>query len=174
MPISDLPLCFQIQMQALFLINTSPPFVSLPLALWLVSLHSAYPLHSLSPFHLIPSCSQFAFSIFETLWSHCQPRDPPRDWTLGLLTFFLSPLYISPYNVINPLPLSLSLSLHPLHHPPPPGPAYLAPFLFLLAVLFLFKEKRKEKKFFGQGWSKSFVTWYSLLGPSLPFFDSFS
>lgn len=120
---SDLPLCFQfqIQMQNSSLGNLtflSPFFVFL----FLLSLFLASLLRSLSPFHLIPSCSQFAFSISKCFEANASREiPPPRDWTLGLLTFF-SPLYISPYCVINPPPLSLS--------PPPPGPAYLAPFLF--------------------------------------------
>lgn len=100
---SDLPLCFQfhIHMQKSSLGNLTflPPPLSLPLfpsSLFLASL-----LHSLL---LIPSCSQFAFSIskrFEASTSHRIPIPLLQDWTLGLLTF-LSPLYISPYCVINP------------------------------------------------------------------------
>lgn len=121
---SDLPLCFQfhIHMQKSSLGNLTflPSPLSLPLfpsSLFLASL-----LHSL---HLIPSCSQFAFSIsklFEASTSHRIPIPLPQDWTLGLLTF-LSPLYISPYCVINPpalppnlaLPISLSFFFYWLY-----------------------------------------------------------
>lgn len=160
---SDLPLCyqFQIQMQNSSLWNlTFPPLPFLCLSLFSLSRLGFPSFHSLSPFHLIPSCSQVAFSIserFEANASHKSPptpHPPPGEWTLGLLTFF-SLLSIFLLTVSSILHLSLPLL-------PPPGLAYLAQFLFLLDVLFWL-----EKLVSGQGWSKSFVTRYSLLGLSL-------
>ncbi len=133
---SDLPLCFQfhIQMQNSSLGNLT--FLPLLLCLSFFSL----PLHGfpLSPLHLIPSCSQFAFSISKCFEANAScgtplppppPLPPPRLNSGTSYLFFLLSIFLLTVSSI----LHLSLPLVP---PYPPGPAYLAPFLFLLDVLF--------------------------------------
>lgn len=119
----DLPLCFQfhIHMQNSSLGNLT--FLLSSLSLSFLPLLCFPPSLPLSPFHLIPSCSQFAFSIlkrFEANTSHKTPPPPPfplRDWTLGLLTFF-SPLYsiflLTVSSILYPPPPNLVLPI--FHH----------------------------------------------------------
>ena len=162
---SDLPLCyqFQIQMQNSSLWNlTFPPtfFVSLSsLSLILASPLFAPSRLSISSRLALNSLFQFQNALkpmpaVRAPPPNPHPHPPPGEWTLGLLTFFFL-LSIFLLTVSSILHLSLPLL-------PPPGPAYLAPFLFPLDVLFWL-----EKLVSGQGWSKSFVTRYSLLGLSL-------
>lgn len=109
---SDLPLCFQfqIQMQNSSLGNLtflSPFFVFL----FLLSLFLASLLRSLSPFHLIPSCSQFAFSISKCFEANASREIPPPPETelWDSLPFFLLSIFLLTVSSI----LHLSLSLLP-------------------------------------------------------------
>lgn len=97
--------------------NITATFVSL----FFGSLHCAH-----SPFCLIPSCSQFAFSISKCFEASTKPHETElRD----SLIFFLP--YISSYRVISPAsPLS-------------PSPAYNPPFL--LKCLYCSSEKKKKR-----------------------------
>lgn len=140
------------------------PF-SLLLCLCLSPLSSLlFLLHSFSPFHLISSCSQFAFSIskcFEANASLKIPLPPPETELRDCLPSFLLSIFL----------FTVSSIFHPcLSAPPLPGPAFLTPFLLLLAVLFLL-----EKLVSGQG--EVNLLWPTIpcrVSPSLSLFDSFS
>ena len=113
---SDLPLCyqFQIQMQNSSLWNLTFPPPLLCLSFFFLS-RLGFPSFALPlafPSHPVLLSSRF-FN-FRTLWSQCQPREPPNSpppsWRVnsGTPYLFFPPLYISPYCVINPPPLSPS------------------------------------------------------------------
>lgn len=102
------------------------------------SLVFAFLLHSVSPFHLIPSCSQFAFSISKRFEANASlktplPLPPPETELRDSLPFFLLSIFL--------------FTVSSIFHPHPPYLVLpLTPFLLLLAVLFYL-----EKLVSGQG-----------------------
>lgn len=83
------------------------------------SLVFAFLLHSVSPFHLIPSCSQFAFSISKRFEANASlktplPLPPPETELRDSLPFFLLSIFLfTVSSIFHPHPLTWScLSLH--------------------------------------------------------------
>lgn len=121
----DLTLWFQFQIQMQHSSSGTLTVLSPSLSVSFSSLVFAFLLHSVSPFHLIPSCSQFAFSISKRFEANARlktpPPPPPETELRDSLPFFLLSIFL----------FTVSSIFHPcLSAPPLPGRAFSLHFFY--------------------------------------------